>query len=397
MPLKPSKLIDRIKTVSLYGFGQGIPLLTQLVISLVVIKQYSVVLWGEYVELLLWVNFIALFSYFGNKTFLLKTFSETPAKIYSAWASNFVSRVLLFILSGLLIFAIPLFAEHRLLVLLWAFFLFYNQSFEVLILYQRDFKFNLITELTRNIIITLIIFLFIGEFNLETLLYIIIGGLFIKSVFYTAFYFRNITDATISLDIKSLKRSIPFFIPMVLGTIRTKIDSYYGTIYFTKTDLSQYQIFIGLVTLIQMGASYAINPFLKTFYRISNQTRDRIEKQFYGAGIILGVIFIGIIYLVIEYLYEFHFSKSSYLLAYLFIATLFVHLILINQFYKENKQMQVVVIIGITAAVQIVMGYFVIKTHQTEGALAIKTLGQWAMIIALLLFRKKILKKPIFD
>jgi hypothetical protein len=69
-----------------------------------------------------------------------------------------------------------------------------------------------------------------------------------------------------------------------------------------------------------------------------------------------------------------------------------VHLILINQFYKENKQMQVAVVIGITAVDQIILGYFVIKTHQTEGALAIKTLGQWAMIIALLFLRKKIVK-----
>ena len=180
---------------------------------------------------------------------------------------------------------------------------------------------------------------------------------------------------------------------MVLGTIRTKIDSYYGTVYFTKTDLSQYQIFIGLVTLIQMGASYAINPFLKTFYRISNKTRARIEKQFYGIGIASGILFIGVIYLVIEYLYDFSFSKSSYLLAYLFIATLFVHLVLINQFYKENKQIQVAVIIAITAVLQIILGYFVIKTHQTEGALVIKTLGQWAMIIALLILRKTSLTK----
>ncbi len=392
MQPRSTKLFDRLKTVSVYGLGQSIPILAQLAISLVVIKQHSVALWGEYVELLLWVNFLALFSYFGNKTFLLKTFSETPANIYSPWLSNFVTRGLLFILTGTLIFAVPIFAEHRLLILLWAFLLFYNQSFEILILYQRDFKFNFITELTRNAIVLLSILFFTGAFNLKTLLYLIIGGLFIKSIFYSAFYFRNIKYTTISLDVKSLKNSIPFFIPMVLGTIRTKIDSYYGTIYFTKTDLSQYQIFIGLVTLIQMGASYSINPFLKTFYRISNQTRDRIEKQFYGIGIASGILFIGVIYLVIEYLYDFRFSASSYLLAYLFIATLFVHLVLINQFYKENKQMQVAVIIATTAAMQIVLGYFVIKTHQIEGALAIKTIGQWAMIIALLFLRKKIVK-----
>jgi hypothetical protein len=384
-----SKLLTRAKTVSLYGFGQSIPMVAQLIISLLIIKKHSTALWGEYVTLLLWVNFIVIFSYFGNKSYLLKRFSEQPGKIYTTWLSNFSTRFLVFLLIAIFVFFIPLFESHRIPILVWIFFLFYNQSFEVLILYQKDFKFNFITEFIRNALVVGILLFFSGTLELEPFLYIIIGGLALKAIFYTVFYRKTLQSTEVSLDTQSLTLSIPFLIPMVLGTLRTKIDSYYGTIYFTKENLSQYQIFISLIALLQMGAAYMINPFIKVFYRISKSTRTAIEKQFLFLGIGVGAIAIGAIYIIITYVYEFTFSGTSYLLGYLFIVTLFVHLLLINEFYKNNKQTLVAIIIGVTALIQIILGYFTIETYQSIGALSIKVLGQWVVVLALLGFRKR--------
>ncbi len=391
MQLQYSKLLTRVKTVSLYGFGQSIPMVAQLIISLLIIKKYSTTLWGEYVTLLLWVNFIVIFSYFGNKNYLLKRFSEQPGKIYSTWLSNFSTRFFVFLLIGIFVFFIPLFEPYRILILGWIFLLFYNQSFEVLILYQKDFKFNFITELIRNSMVVGVLFFFFEALQLETFLYIIIGGLVIKAIFYTVFYLKTLQSTKVTLDTQSLLLSIPFLIPMILGTLRTKIDSYYGTIYFTKEDLSQYQIFISLIAILQLGAAYMINPFIKIFYRISKQTRTAIEKQFLLLGIIIGVIATAVIYIVITYVYEFTFSTTSYLLGYLFMITLFIHLLLINEFYKNNKQTLVAIIIGVTALIQVALGYFTIETYQSIGALSIKVIGQWVMVLALLGFRKQLL------
>ncbi len=386
-----SKLLTRAKTVSLYGFGQSIPMVAQLIISLLIIKKHSTALWGEYVTLLIWVNFIMIFSYFGNRDYLLKRFSEQPGKIYTTWLSNFSTRFLVFSLIGVFIFFIPLFEPYRIPILIWTFLLFYNQSFGVLILYQKDFKFNFITELIRNSSIVGVLFFFFETLQLEKFLYIIIAGLIIKAIFYSIFYRKILQNTKIVLDTQSLVLSIPFLIPMVLGTLRTRIDSYYGTIYFTKEHLSQYQIFISLIALVQMGAAYMINPFIKVFYRISKKTRTAIEKQFLFLGIGVGVVAIVAIYIIINYVYEFTFSGTSYLLGYLFIVTLFVHLLLINEFYKSNKQTLVVIIIGVTALIQITLGYFTIETYQSIGALSIKVVGQWIVVLALLVFRKQFL------
>ncbi|WP_298311602.1 hypothetical protein [uncultured Aquimarina sp.] len=386
-----SKLLDRVKIVSLYGLGQSIPMITQVIISLLIIKKHSTILWGEYVTLLLWVNFIILFSYFGNKNYLLKQFSEQPGKIHTTWLSNFSTRFFIFLFIGIVSFFIPLFEPYYILILVWLFLLFFNQSFEVLILYQKDFKFNFSVELIRNVFITITLLLLSGSLELEQFLKIIIGGLLIKAICYTFFYRRTLMNTKIVLDKQSLILSVPFLIPMVLGTLRTKIDSYYGTIYFSKEDLSHYQIFISFITLIQLGVAYTINPFIKIFYRISKKTRIVIEKQFLYLGIGIGAIAITIIYGIITYIYEFPFSNMSYLLGYLFMITLFVHLLLINEFYKYNKQTLVAIIIGVIAIIQVVLGYFTINTYQSIGALSIKVIGQWMVVLALIIFRKQFL------
>ena len=386
-----SKLLDRIKTVSLYGFGQAIPMVAQLIISLLIIKKHSTALWGAYVTLFLWVNFLILFAYFGNKSYLLKQFSEQPGKIHTLWLSNFSTRFFVFLLTGVAVFFIPLFESHQWLVLFWMFLLYYNQSFEVLILYQTDFKFNFITEFIRNSLVILALLFFKETLQLELFLYIILSGLIIKTLCYTIYYRKIFVNTPIVLDKQSLVASIPFLIPMALGTIRTKIDSYYGTIYFTKEDLSTYQIFISLIGLIQLGSAYMINPFIKTFYRISKKTRTIIEKQFVYLGIGIGVIITAAIYGIITYVYEFAFSTTSYVLAYLFVSTLFIHLLLINEFYKNNKQIQVAYITGIVALIQVIFGYFIIDTYQATGALTIKVIGQWMIVIVLFGLRKRFL------
>ncbi len=389
-----TKLLNRVKTVSLYGFGQSIPMAAQLIISLLIIKKYSTALWGEYVTLLLWVNFIVIFSYFGNKNYLLKQFSEQPSKIYTTWLSNCSTRFFVFVCIAIGSLFIPIFAPYRILILLWMFLLFFTQSFEVLILYQKDFKFNFITEFIRNGAVVVVLLFFTATLDLEQLLKISIGGLFIKAICYAIFYRATLKNTSIRLDKQILVLSIPFLIPMVLGTLRTKIDSYYGTIYFTKEDLSQYQIFISLIAIVQLGAAYMVNPFIKIFYRISKKTRIVIEQQFLYLGIGVGAIGIAIIYGIISYVYGFIFSPWNYLLGYLFMISLFIHLLLINEFYKHNKQALVAVIIGVIALIQLILGYYTIEIYQSIGALSIKVVGQWLVVLALLVFRKRFITAP---
>ncbi len=391
------KILTRFQTVSLYGLGKSIAPISQLLVSYMIIKYHAVALWGSYVELLLWVNLIAVFTYFGNKNYLLKKFSENPSQVYQNWNAHFLSRLVLLAFALFLVFTLPVFQDFSLLVALWAFILFFNQSFEVLILYHRHFKMALFIDFFANALLLLLVFFYPGAISLDILLFLVLVHSFFKGMLLSVFYFRKFKNWNFKLSLGELAYALPFFIPMLLGTIRTRVDAYYGTLFFSKTDLSQYQIFISMLGLIQMGVSYLINPFLKNFYRTKDTVLRKIEKQFIWAGILTALFSIPMVYLLIKYLYGFDFSMLHYTYAFLFVSTLFLHLILINNFYKRNMQFTVARSIFIVAILQIVAGYFLIKNYNIDGALIIRVLGQLAIVVVLYVWQSRWIKKQIVN
>ena len=389
MTAKYAKIAQRLKTVTQYGFGQTIVVAAQLLLSLIVIKKHNAALWGEYVELLLWVNIPAIIVYFGNKNYLLKAFSDRPAAVYQTWFTNLLSRGLLLIASILIVIWIPLFQEQLVIIIVWVLLLYYNQSFESLIIHDRDFKLSIYTELSRNTLLILSVLACTSILDLRLLILLVLGAALIKAVVYSFYYFRKFSGVDFIIDYSLLLVLLPFFIPMFLGTIRSKTDAYYGTLFFSKEDLSHYQIFISLMMLVQLGASYVINPFLKNFYRVKQQIASKIEKQFTLLGLLVGAAFIPILYVLAQYVYGFDYSILAYAFAFLFVITVFIHLLLISEFYKYNKQMSVAGMTAVVAFIQIIVGYYLIRDYHIEGALGTKVLGQWLIIILLLVFRKK--------
>lgn len=388
MKLDLHKSFSRLKTASLYGIGKHITNLSQLIISYIIIKRHSDVLWGEYVELLLWVNLIVLFSYFENKSFLLKSFSEAPSKIYQSWVTNFCSRTLLFLVSLAVILVVPLFENYRILISIWSFTLFYNQSFEVLILYQKDFKFSIFVESIRSICIVTAILIFSNTLDLRLFLILIIVAGILKAFCYSIFYFRKFTPVKLKIDLRIIVQSFPFFIPMLLGTFRSKIDMYYGTIFFTKYELSHYQIFISMIGLVQLGTAYIVNPYLKNLYRLKSAVLNKIQEQSIWIGIITALLSVPLLYLTTRYIYGFEFTAFSYLMAFTFVTTVFLHILLVTEFYKRDQQYTIAISIAVIALFQIVLGYYIIPYYKVEGALAVKTIGQLINVGALVYIKK---------
>ena len=248
---------------------------------------------------------------------------------------------------------------------------------------------SIYTELSRNTLLILSVLACTSILDLRLLILLVLGAALIKAVVYSFYYFRKFSGVDFIIDYSLLLVLLPFFIPMFLGTIRSKTDAYYGTLFFSKEDLSHYQIFISLMMLVQLGASYVINPFLKNFYRVKQQIASKIEKQFTLLGLLVGAAFIPILYVLAQYVYGFDYSILAYAFAFLFVITVFIHLLLISEYHKYNKQVSVDGMTAVVAFIQIIVGYYLIRDYHIEGALGTKVLGQWLIIILLLVFRKK--------
>ena len=259
------KIISRLKTISQNSISQILGVFSVLLLSYIIVKYHSVELWGEYAELLIWSNFILLFLGFGNHDFLLRSFSNSPSTINQQWVNNILVRCLLLIPAYTLLYFIPIFKDLEILIFLLILFKYLSQSFKVLIVYHRKFTFNIWVELLYNLFLVLIILSILDSLDLKSLLITMIVVQGIKLISYAVFLLKDFHNIKYRLQFKILMNSIPFFIPIAVGTVRVKIDAYYGTHFFSDANLSKYQIFLSFLVLAQMVSSFALHLILRIF------------------------------------------------------------------------------------------------------------------------------------
>ncbi|HMB99985.1 MAG TPA: hypothetical protein VKN14_03005 [Flavobacteriaceae bacterium] len=395
MSIQLNKIFSRLKIISLYGVSQSIMPIGQLAISYCIIKFRSLELWGSYVELLIWVSLLLLFMSFGNKDILLKNFSIDPTSIYQQWFTNVVSRCVLIIPVLIIIFLFPIFNQLQILVAFWLILLYINQSYQVLILYHKDFKFSLTVELIFYAFVFFFILFSINFIDLKFFILLIVLANLIKSLSYMFFYSKQMSGVEIRFSFLHLKNSIPFFIPLTLGTVRVKIDTYFANTFFSVADIGKYQVLISFLTVGQLITTYFVNPHLKLFYRLNKSVIKRIKIQSLFFGVIYGLIFTYLISIVLSNIYQIDFSLKNYIIAYMFIIPLLFQMIIINQIYRFNKQSIVSIAALITVLLQIIIGYIVIKANGIDGAIVIKSGSQWFITVFLWLWYKQTSKRQL--
>jgi hypothetical protein len=230
---------------------------------------------------------------------------------------------------------------------------------------------------------------FLRQMDLELMLTIMIIAYSVKAMCYGVFFIRDFKGITFQFQLNHLKYSIPFFIPIAVGTIRVKIDAYYGTHFFSVSDLSKYQIFISFLVLAQMMSSFALSPYIKNFYRAKDNMIIDLQRRFFKFGWIYAAFMGLMMFIAISMIYQLTFTFYQYLLGTLFMIPLFLHILLISEYYKKNLQSKIAMFAFIIVVVQIISGYFLISYWSIDGALILKVLGQWGIVIILWLWIRK--------
>jgi O-antigen/teichoic acid export membrane protein len=384
-----NKLLNRLKVVSLFGISQVVSVLAIVLLSLIIIRFHSVELWGEYAEILIWTNVFLLFLSFGNNDYLLKLFSKNPSNINQQWTNNLFARSILLVPSLLLILFIPIFNHLELIIFIVILFKFLNQSFKPLIVFHRKFTLNICIESSYLLALIILVFYNLESLNLKLLLEIILLSQGLKLLIFSIALLKYFKHIKFQFQLLELKKSIPFFIPLAVGTFRSKIDAYYGTHFFSVSQLSKYQVFLSFLALTQMASTFAITPYLKNYYRSSNTAIKKTQKKFFVFGWGFAVVATVFMYVTISEIYHLDFTFQQYGLAFLFMIPLFLHVLLVSEYYKRDQQYKIAFFASIVVLFQIIIGYFLIKYWNINGALLLKLLGQWGIVIILWFWIKK--------
>ena len=83
------------------------------------------------------------------------------------------------------------------------------------------------------------------------------------------------------------------------------------------------------------------------------------------------------------------YSLIQYSLAFIFIIPLFLHILLVSEYYKKEQQYRIALFTSIIVSIQFFIGYYLIKNWSLDGALLVKAFGQWCIVILLWVWIKR--------
>lgn len=388
------ELVVKLFTIAAHAFNKLSSSAFNIIISIIVIRIFSQELWGEFITLSLAVNLALQVISWGHKDYLIKAFSQNPSKVAALWQQTFISRFSLYVLSiPVFVLLLNISTDVKIGLIVWAFTLYIYRSFDVLILYHRNFNLSTLLESFGYSILILCIFIFKSDFSILYLLWINILITLFKSI-YLLFFYRNVVFQPVSLklNLAFFRDAFPFFLPSVIGFVQSKADMYVVAYSLSQSKLAEYQIFISLLSVIHQVVLLAITPFSKNMYRLKHQVIDRFAWKFFGWGLIVSTLGLPVIYLIVTFYYQFILGWSVYGMGFLIMPPLFFYSIKTYQWFKHNAQYSVVAINFLMAIVTLLLSITLIPLWGITGALAASCAAQW---MAFFIFTRKLIKQKV--
>ena len=138
--------LNKVKVVSSNTIRQVLMAIFGIITPFFVIKFSSKELWGELVSIILYALIASQFINWGNKEYLLRLFSNSPSKIKKTFSSISLTRIpmlVLFSMGSFFLFGLDL----GLLISILVLGRFLTQTFEILVIYNKEFNTSIIIEI----------------------------------------------------------------------------------------------------------------------------------------------------------------------------------------------------------------------------------------------------------
>ena len=370
----------------------SIPLYNFL-IMLLGIKIYGKAQWGALLAILLWVNFLVFITKWNGQDYLVRQYSQNPSKKYLVFYSNLILRSCL-MLTGLLLFFFYSNTIALLALLLIAFSFIYN-SFDSLIVYEQKYTAQLIAESLGCFVLAACFVIFPG-FSVENLMLFYIVNTILKTVvlfFFIKIPFPELLIRKSTFSVVEIKRTLPFFLIGFGGWLSSKIDTYLVSHYFPKEALSEYQIFISCILMLQALSSFIVAPLYKYMYRMPERTIQKSKDKIALIGIPFVLFGTLVIWLVLGQLGIASFSWEYYLTGTLVALPSYFYIIDGVQLYRKHKETTLMRLNFLIVFMHFILMLILIPIWQLFGVLLSVCVSQWILLFAIKYQYKKVFLK----
>jgi len=343
------------------------------------VKFFGKTDWAHLINVMLWVFFTTFILGWGNRDYLLRTYSEKPNKMYHSFFSNFLSRCLLLPIALLLLLFFPL--KIAICAITLVILTFTYASLSTLVVYHQKFGAQLLAEALAFFIIIGSVF-YVNTFNLFTFLIIYSIAISIKLITLSLqlSFWKEAFSANISIN--EFKHGLPFFILGLSGWLISKTDIYAVSLFLEKSQLSEYQLLITAFLMLQALASYITIPFTKHIYRAPKQVTKKIKLKLYSIALPTTTIGASAIWLIMEYFVILGFSYEYYIIGGLIALPCFFYTLDIIKLMKSHLENIIIYISLFGFLINIISIYLLINSHELLGLLISACITQWMVLFA---------------
>lgn len=307
-----------------------------IVISIIIIHQYSKALWGSFTAFIIYTAIISIICNWGNKEYLLRAFSKRPSQISQLFYEVLHVRWILILVSIIITFIIypGLVAFH---ISLWIFALFITQSLEVFLNYKRNFGNAMLIEF----ILFGLLILWLYQFKISH-----VGDLIkyyayyqmLRALMYIILYYNDIKKPTFSVKKNYYKEAGIFFILGLVGFLQSRADFLLYSYFETAENIGIYQVLNAYFILIHAIGTFLIFPFIKNIYRLNENAVEKLQQKIIFTAPLIVILALISLYILNVFVYHFELPITLYIIGFAIAYPPYFYAVKIFQLYKYNQQ-----------------------------------------------------------
>ncbi|MEM7038964.1 MAG: hypothetical protein AAF570_18430, partial [Bacteroidota bacterium] len=244
MPNSTNRRLRKLSPVILNGGLSLMGPFINVMSSWLVIEWSGDHTWGEFVYILILTGLSMQVMNWGNREFLLRAFARHPDKAPLMWRHTLLVRGSLMFIALPVVLLSGLEMEAVSLVLLWILSGFIRQSFDVIVLFKKDFGFALLAEIVAAALLFGGLWLQRADLGIEDLLLWFTLAMVLRAIILGLRYGKEyIPGPWPRAQFRFFYSALPFFLLGFAGTLITRTDLYCVAVFLDDdSQLAVYQI-----------------------------------------------------------------------------------------------------------------------------------------------------------
>lgn len=381
--MNAKSLINRSLLIAGHSANQLLPAVAGILTSLLVIRFGSISLWGELVYVTVIFSIVNSVIGWGNKEFLLRSFSREPRNIGKFWQRSVMARLplLILIVPSLFIFT-GIGWRGIAFAALWGVAVFGYQSFESLVIFHKRFTVAATLEAIATVVLLGEIVWLRDRLALDVLLLIFAIPAWLKAIA-IAIFFRKQAFANWlgKFDAAFFRDAQLFFLLTLVGLLEIKIDLLCINYFLPKSEVGRYQVLIMFLIYLKNAGFFLTAPFIKNIYRMNSESLRKLRQRLFRFGAPLLLAGIAAIFIALTRIYGFNFGWEIYLSGYFFALPHLLYLVETYQLIRESRE-RVVLIVSIAGiGCNLLLNVLLIPQFGLTGAIFSSAITQWMILI----------------